>query len=139
MERGEGRRRRRRPFFRELVLLLLGDVKSRNCIKKCNMIFILKRLAVVQKRMRVPSSFLRLRTCAGVHTVGCGTPTVITSTNRVPTVHTHTQNQQGSGQIQPTPHPMGCICCPDKNNTLSKTRDNIHSGLFLFTTCGTTV
>jgi hypothetical protein len=32
----------------ELVLLLLGDVKSRNCIKKCNMIFILKRLAVVQ-------------------------------------------------------------------------------------------
>ena len=32
----------------ETVLSELGDVKSRNCIKKCNMIFILKRLAVVQ-------------------------------------------------------------------------------------------
>ena len=45
---GEGGGEKEKTVLSWLVLLLLGDVKSRNCIKKCNMIFILKRLAVVQ-------------------------------------------------------------------------------------------
>ena len=45
---GGGEKEKEETVLSELVLLLLGDVKSRNCIKKCNMIFILKLLAVVQ-------------------------------------------------------------------------------------------
>ena len=88
--------------------------------------------------MSVSLSSLRLCTCEGVYTHSwlwyqLSSLQLFNFNQQGPDcAHTHTQNQQGSGQIQPTPHPMGCICCPDKNNKLSKTRDNIHWFVFVY-------